>query len=127
MGALSEVEQHGFVILPEVLSPPEAQRLIDDLDQSALRRSIAGVRHALRDPAVASLAQVPRLLDVAQEIPGNGVTVFRLREALPSAVIQELTREMRQFESYPMPGRRSQPTLTPRPKRRPTGDWKRCE
>jgi trans-2,3-dihydro-3-hydroxyanthranilate isomerase len=30
---------------------------------------------------------------------GNGVIVFRLREALPTAVMQELTREMRQFES----------------------------
>lgn len=29
----------------------------------------------------------------------NGVTVFRLRKTLPTAVMQELTREMRQFES----------------------------
>src|SRR5256885_669201 len=29
----------------------------------------------------------------------NGVTVFPLRESLPAAVMQELTREMRQFES----------------------------
>jgi PhzF family phenazine biosynthesis protein len=32
-------------------------------------------------------------------LSGNGVTVFRLRKALPAAVMQELTREMRQFES----------------------------
>lgn len=32
-------------------------------------------------------------------LSGNGVIVFRLREALPTAVMQELTREMRQFES----------------------------
>jgi predicted PhzF superfamily epimerase YddE/YHI9 len=32
-------------------------------------------------------------------LSGNGVTVFRLRETLPAAVMQELTREMRQFES----------------------------
>ncbi len=35
----------------------------------------------------------------SKPLSGNGVTVFRLREALPSAVMQELTREMRQFES----------------------------
>ena len=35
----------------------------------------------------------------SRPLSGNGVTVFRLREALPSAVMQELTREMRQFES----------------------------
>jgi hypothetical protein len=32
-------------------------------------------------------------------LSGNGVTVFRLRKTLPAAVMQELTREMRQFKS----------------------------
>jgi PhzF family phenazine biosynthesis protein len=35
----------------------------------------------------------------SKPLSGNGVTVFRLREALPIALMQELTREMRQFES----------------------------
>jgi trans-2,3-dihydro-3-hydroxyanthranilate isomerase len=35
----------------------------------------------------------------SKPLSGNAVTVFRLREARPSAVMQELTREMRQFES----------------------------
>jgi trans-2,3-dihydro-3-hydroxyanthranilate isomerase len=35
----------------------------------------------------------------SKPLSGNGVTVFRLREPLPTAVMQELTREMRQFES----------------------------
>jgi trans-2,3-dihydro-3-hydroxyanthranilate isomerase len=35
----------------------------------------------------------------SKPLSGNGVTVFRLREPLPAAVMQELTREMRQFES----------------------------
>ena len=35
----------------------------------------------------------------SKPLSGNGVTVFRLREALPTTVMQELTREMRQFES----------------------------
>ena len=35
----------------------------------------------------------------SKPLSGNGVTVFRLREALPADVMQELTREMRQFES----------------------------
>ena len=33
----------------------------------------------------------------SKPLSGNGVTVFQLREALPTAVMQELTREMRQF------------------------------
>ena len=35
----------------------------------------------------------------SKPLSGNGVTVFWLGEALPGAVMQELTREMRQFES----------------------------
>jgi trans-2,3-dihydro-3-hydroxyanthranilate isomerase len=35
----------------------------------------------------------------SKPLSGNGVTVFRLREALSTAVMQELTRGMRQFES----------------------------
>jgi trans-2,3-dihydro-3-hydroxyanthranilate isomerase len=35
----------------------------------------------------------------SKPLSGNGVTVFQLRKALPTVVMQELTREMRQFES----------------------------
>lgn len=71
------VEQHGFAILPAVLLPREAGRLVDDLDHAALRRSKAGVRHVLRHPAIASLAQQPRLLHIAQEILGADALPFR--------------------------------------------------
>jgi PhzF family phenazine biosynthesis protein len=42
-----------------------------------------------------------RHVDVFSSKPlsGNGVTVFRLRKALPATVMQQITREMRQFES----------------------------
>jgi trans-2,3-dihydro-3-hydroxyanthranilate isomerase len=42
-----------------------------------------------------------RHVDVFSSEPfsGNGVTVFQLREPLPTAIMQGLTREMRQFES----------------------------
>jgi ectoine hydroxylase-related dioxygenase (phytanoyl-CoA dioxygenase family) len=72
----SLVEQQGFAILPEVLLPRETQRLIDDLDHSPLRRSKAGVRHALRHPAVAALAEEPRVLRIAQEILGGEALPF---------------------------------------------------
>ena len=35
----------------------------------------------------------------SKPLSGNGVTVFQLRKALSTSVMQELTREMRQFES----------------------------
>jgi trans-2,3-dihydro-3-hydroxyanthranilate isomerase len=48
-----------------------------------------------------SLALKYHHVDVFSSKPlsGNGVTVFQLRKALPTVVMQELTREMRQFES----------------------------
>jgi ectoine hydroxylase-related dioxygenase (phytanoyl-CoA dioxygenase family) len=87
MSALSGVEQHGFAILPDILLPREARRLVDDLDGASLRRSKAGVRHALRHPAVASLAQEPRLLHIAKEILGADALPFRatLFDKLPRA------------------------------------------
>jgi len=77
VNTLRLVEEQGFAILPEVLLPAEVQRLIYDLDNSPLRRSKAGVRHALRHPAVAVLAREPRLLHLAQEILGAEALPFR--------------------------------------------------
>jgi ectoine hydroxylase-related dioxygenase (phytanoyl-CoA dioxygenase family) len=71
------VEEQGFAILPEVVSPSEAQQLIDELRVSTLRKSRAGIRHALSHPAVASLAREPRLLRIVQEILGPNASPFR--------------------------------------------------
>jgi len=77
MSTLSAVDDHGFLVLPRLLSSQETQRLIDDLEQSALRRSKAGVRHTLKHPSVSALAQEPRLLHIAQEILGGQAFAFR--------------------------------------------------
>ena len=77
MNTLNIIEEHGFGVFPEVLLPRETQRLIDDLDQSPLRRSKAGVRHALRHPSVAALAREPRLLNIAREVLGAEALPFR--------------------------------------------------
>jgi len=74
---LRAVEEYGFAAFPEVLLPGEAARLIDDLTQSTLRRSKAGVRHALSHPAVAALARDPRLLQIVQEVLGDKALPFR--------------------------------------------------
>jgi ectoine hydroxylase-related dioxygenase (phytanoyl-CoA dioxygenase family) len=71
------VEERGFSIFSNVLSSCETQRLIDELDRSALRRGRAGVRHALRHPAIAALAYEPRLLNLAREILGGEALPFR--------------------------------------------------
>ncbi|MGC2247595.1 MAG: phytanoyl-CoA dioxygenase family protein [Terriglobales bacterium] len=53
------------------------QQLADDFAGSGLKRSKAGVRHALKHEAVASLASDPRLLNIAQAILGSDAAPFR--------------------------------------------------
>jgi ectoine hydroxylase-related dioxygenase (phytanoyl-CoA dioxygenase family) len=76
VNTLRLVQEQGFAILPEVLLPREAQSLIDELNRSTLRRTKAGVRHALKYPAVAALAQEPRLINIAREILGGEALPF---------------------------------------------------
>jgi len=77
VNTLRAVEKTGFEILPEVLSPFEAQRLIDEVEQSAPGTSKAGIRHALRYPAIAALACERRLLDIAREVLDGEAVPFR--------------------------------------------------
>jgi ectoine hydroxylase-related dioxygenase (phytanoyl-CoA dioxygenase family) len=76
MWPLSTLEEHGFAILPDILSPLEGERLIKDLERSELKRSKAGMRHAIRHPAVAALAREPRLLNIAKQILGPEALPF---------------------------------------------------
>jgi len=74
---LSTVEEHGFAIFPGLFSPGEVLRLIDEIDESSLRRRKAGIRHALRHPVIAGLAREPRLLNMAREVLGSEALPFR--------------------------------------------------
>jgi hypothetical protein len=77
VGAAFEVEERGFAILDGMFSPIEMQKVIGYLEHSGLKRSKAGVRHSLRDAAVAALAADPRLVNVAQKVLGPEATAFR--------------------------------------------------
>ena len=72
-----EVEQRGFSIFPFMLSKDETGKIIRDLERSELRRTKAGIRHALRHEALRNLAAEPRLLSVARDILGQDATPFR--------------------------------------------------
>jgi len=77
VGHAFEIEEHGFAILEGMFSPIEMQKVISDLAHSSLKRSKAGVRHALKHGAIAALAADLRLLNIAQEILGPGAVAFR--------------------------------------------------
>jgi hypothetical protein len=71
------VEEHGFAIIPAVLTEPEISKLGQDFAYPGVRRGRAGIRHALKHSAVSELASDERLLGVAQHLLGNDAVPFR--------------------------------------------------
>jgi ectoine hydroxylase-related dioxygenase (phytanoyl-CoA dioxygenase family) len=73
----ADIEQRGFSILPSMFSQDETLELIHSLERSVLRRSKAGIRHALRNEAIRALAAEPKLLSIACGVLGHEATPFR--------------------------------------------------
>ena len=71
------VEEQGFAIIPGVLVGRDTSKLEDAFACPAVRRSKAGVRHALKHPEITELAQDLRLLDIARCVLGSGAVPFR--------------------------------------------------
>ena len=74
---LAEIGKQGFAILPEVLKRSDVDHLDKSLADNPLTLSRAGMRHALKHPAVLALARDLRLLSIAQEILGGNPFPFR--------------------------------------------------
>lgn len=72
-----QIEQEGFSILLTVFSHHEMEKLERHLEQSGLRRSKAGIRHALQDEEIRNLATDPRLVSFVQSILGHEAIPFR--------------------------------------------------
>lgn len=70
------VRELGFAVIPEVLTPHETASVLETLSHAPLRRTRAGVRHALQHPAVAALAQHSHLMDIARGVLGSGAVPF---------------------------------------------------
>jgi ectoine hydroxylase-related dioxygenase (phytanoyl-CoA dioxygenase family) len=65
------------MIIPEVLGRGEIDALAKELSQTKVPRSRAGVRHAMKLPAVATVARDSRLLEIAQKILRSEAFPFR--------------------------------------------------
>jgi ectoine hydroxylase-related dioxygenase (phytanoyl-CoA dioxygenase family) len=74
---LQPIQKQGYAIIPDILAPQEITELLDEFSRVDLPRSRAGVRHAMKLPAVAALARNPRLIGIAQETLGAGAFPFR--------------------------------------------------
>jgi len=67
----------GFAIVPDVMEHRELADVAADLSTSALSRSRAGIRHAMRIPSVAAIAQHPKLRALARSILGPSTVPYR--------------------------------------------------
>ena len=77
MSWLKPIQEQGFAIIPGILTRRDAAGLLDEFSSMDLPRSRAGVRHAMRLPAVAAVAQDSRLMGIAQQILGGAAFPFR--------------------------------------------------
>jgi ectoine hydroxylase-related dioxygenase (phytanoyl-CoA dioxygenase family) len=74
---LEPIQKLGFATIPNMLKPMEVGVLLEAFSQAELPRSRAGLRHAMKLPAVASLAQDPRLMKIARGTLGVDAFPFR--------------------------------------------------
>jgi len=72
-----EIETQGFAVIPDVVSEGSISVLLQRLSGANLRRSRAGIRHALQHPGVMEIAHDPGLLDIARANLGNDAIPFR--------------------------------------------------
>lgn len=82
-----QLGEQGFAVVPEVLSRRMIQEFLEGLQRIPVRRTRAGVRHALAYAPVAELARSKAILGMAQEILGPGALPYRasLFEKSPEA------------------------------------------
>jgi ectoine hydroxylase-related dioxygenase (phytanoyl-CoA dioxygenase family) len=73
----TQIHENGFAILPAIISQTEIALLAESLANSGLPRTRAGVRHAMRHPAVSNVARDPRMLLIARAALGHDAFPFR--------------------------------------------------
>jgi ectoine hydroxylase-related dioxygenase (phytanoyl-CoA dioxygenase family) len=71
------IQENGYAIIPGILKPMEVGSVLEVFSRAELPRSRAGLRHAMKLPAVASVAQDPRLMEVARAALGADPFPFR--------------------------------------------------
>jgi ectoine hydroxylase-related dioxygenase (phytanoyl-CoA dioxygenase family) len=108
----NSLKNSGFAILPPLLSPTDVSRLLEDLEGSSLHRSRAGIRHAIKHPAVVELANDERLMRIAEESLGGHAFPFHATLFDKSAEANWLVM-WHQDKALPVTGRREMPGWGP--------------
>jgi ectoine hydroxylase-related dioxygenase (phytanoyl-CoA dioxygenase family) len=73
--ALSDLEEQGFQIIPDVFGAAEMEQLLQEFPDD--RNGRAGKRHALGDPHILKLANDSRLMEIARGVLGASTFPFR--------------------------------------------------
>jgi ectoine hydroxylase-related dioxygenase (phytanoyl-CoA dioxygenase family) len=76
-GFSEAIGRDGFASVSGPLNLAEVTALAKRLQQSQLRRSRAGVRHAMQDESVAAIAHDDRLANLARDVLGKAAFPFR--------------------------------------------------
>lgn len=71
------IGEAGFAILPVLFSHEYLDHLLQEIDESAPRRSRAGIRHALSLSPVTAVAREPQMIELAREVLGSEAFPFR--------------------------------------------------
>jgi ectoine hydroxylase-related dioxygenase (phytanoyl-CoA dioxygenase family) len=71
------IASRGFAVIAEVLRRDETDGLNTVIGTTEFRRSRAGARHVLCNPSIATLAEDPRLMEIARQILGAEARPFR--------------------------------------------------
>jgi ectoine hydroxylase-related dioxygenase (phytanoyl-CoA dioxygenase family) len=71
------VSDRGYAIVPDALDRRELSFLLDALPDLEPHRSRAGVRHVLCHPHVTTVANHPKLREIAEAVLGNSAIPFR--------------------------------------------------
>jgi len=108
----AKVEEQGFAILPAALTGSDVEQLDESLARNPLPRSRAGMRHALKHPAVLAVARDPRVLAIAQQILGSSAFPFRATLFDKSPISNWLV-VWHQDTALPLRERREQPEWGP--------------
>ena len=73
----ADLAERGGTVIESVFPANETSDLVLCIERNALPRSRAGIRHALRHPAVRAIAHDLRLLGLAQAVLGPAAFPFR--------------------------------------------------
>ena len=77
MNWVESVRERGYAVIPGAFLQEESDQLLKELKGASLPHSRAGLRHAMRIPAVAQMARGAALLEIAREILGEGAFPYR--------------------------------------------------